>query len=216
MANIKLLIADDHKMVREGLKAFFAPNTDFQVVAEAVDGLDAVHKAVEFKPDVILLDLIMPNMDGIEAAKMIKSQLSDARIIIITSSLEETMVIAAIKAGASGYLLKDSSPDEIEEAIKMVHHGETAFPSPITSIMVKELNRPEKQPSKCHTLTEREVEILRLIAAGHSNQEIANRLFLSVWTVRTYVTGILDKLGVENRTQATLYALREGLVTLED
>ncbi len=216
MANIKLLIADDHKMVREGLKAFFAPNTDFQVVAEAVDGLDAVHKAVEFKPDVILLDLIMPNMDGIEAAKMIKSQLSDARIIIITSSLEETMVIAAIKAGASGYLLKDSSPDEIEEAIKMVHHGETAFPSRITSIMVKELNRPEKQPSKCHTLTEREVEILRLIAAGHSNQEIANRLFLSVWTVRTYVTGILDKLGVENRTQATLYALREGLVTLED
>ena len=216
MANIKLLIADVHKMVREGLKAFFAPNTDFQVVAEAVDGLDAVHKAVEFKPDVILLDLIMPNMDGIEAAKMIKSQLSDARIIIITSSLEETMVIAAIKAGASGYLLKDSSPDEIEEAIKMVHHGETAFPSRITSIMVKELNRPEKQPSKCHTLTEREVEILRLIAAGHSNQEIANRLFLSVWTVRTYVTGILDKLGVENRTQATLYALREGLVTLED
>ena len=98
----------------------------------------------------------------------------------------------------------------------MVHHGETAFPSRITSIMVKELNRPDKEPSKCLSLTDREIEILRLVAAGHSNQEIANSLFLSVWTVRTYVTGILDKLGVENRTQATLYALREGLVSLED
>lgn len=216
MEKIRLLLADDHKMVREGLKAFFAPNEDFEVVAEAVDGLEAVEKAVQIKPDIILLDLLMPNMNGVEAATQIKNKFPDARIIIITSSLEETQVIASIKAGASGYLLKDSSPDEIEDAIKKVHRGETAFPSRITSIMVKELNKPQQPETKCATLTEREADILKLVAAGHSNQEIADRLFLSVWTVRTYVTGILDKLGVENRTQATLYALREGLVSLED
>lgn len=216
MEKIRLLLADDHKMVREGLKAFFAPTDDFEVVAEAVDGADAVEKASQFKPDVILLDLTMPNMDGVEAAIRIKDQLPDSKIIIITSSLEESQVIASIKAGASGYLLKDSSPNEIEEAIKKVYSGETAFPSRITSIMVKELNRPVKQPSKCTTLTEREIEILKLVANGLSNQEIADQLFLSVWTVRTYVTGILDKLEVENRTQATLYALREGLVSLND
>jgi NarL family two-component system response regulator LiaR len=216
MSKIRLLLADDHKMVREGLKAFFAPADDFEVVAEAADGVEAVEKACQTKPDVILLDLIMPNMDGIEAAIKIKSQLPDAKIIIITSSLEESQVIASIKAGASGYLLKDSSPLEIEEAIKKVHAGETAFPSRITSIMVKELNKPAKPPSKSAALTDRETEILKLVASGLSNQEIADRLFLSVWTVRTYVTGILDKLEVENRTQATLYALREGLVNLEE
>jgi two-component system, NarL family, response regulator LiaR len=216
MEKIRLLIADDHKMVREGLKAFFAPADDFEVVAEAADGVEAVEKAFQVKPDVILLDLIMPNMDGIEAVKRIKDRLPDSKIVIITSSLEESQVIASIRAGASGYLLKDSSPLEIEDAIKKVYHGETAFPSRITSIMVKELNRKEKPPSKCTTLTDRETEILKLVARGLSNQEIADQLFLSVWTVRTYVTDILDKLEVENRTQATLYALREGLVGLEE
>jgi two-component system, NarL family, response regulator LiaR len=215
MRKIRLLLADDHKMVREGLKAFFAPTDEFEVVAEAGDGNEAVEKASLTLPDVILLDLIMPNLDGIEAAIKIKKKLSDAKIIIITSSLEESKVIASIKAGASGYLLKDSSPLEIEDAIKKVSRGETAFPSRITNIMVKELNKPSKPPSKCTTLTDRETGILKLIANGMSNQEIADQLFLSVWTVRTYVTGILDKLEVDNRTQATLYALREGLVNLD-
>lgn len=215
MVKIRLLLADDHKMVREGLKAFFAPTDDFDVVAEAADGFEAVEKAEQTLPDVILLDLVMPNLDGIEAANRIKKKNPDAKIIIITSSLEESHVIASIKAGAAGYLLKDSSPLEIEEAIKKVYRGETAFPSRITNIMVKELNKPSKPPSKCTTLTERETEILKLIANGLSNQEIADQLFLSVWTVRTYVTGILDKLEVDNRTQATLYALREGLVGLD-
>ena len=215
MTKIRLLLADDHKMVREGLKAFFAPTDDFEVVAEAADGLEAVEKASQTLPDVILLDLIMPNLDGIEAANRIKKKNPDTKIIIITSSLEESQVIASIKAGASGYLLKDSSPLEIEDAIKKVSRGETAFPSRITNIMVKELNKPSKPPSKCTTLTDRETEILKLIANGMSNQEIADQLFLSVWTVRTYVTGILDKLEVDNRTQATLYALREGLVNLD-
>lgn len=215
MGKIRLLLADDHKMVREGLKAFFAPTDDFEVVAEAADGIEAVEKAGQTLPDVILLDLVMPNLDGIEAANRIKKKLPDAKIIIITSSLEESQVIGSIKAGAAGYLLKDSSPLEIEEAIKKVNRGETAFPSRITSIMVKELNKPSKPVSKCTTLTDRETEILKLIANGMSNQEIADQLFLSVWTVRTYVTGILDKLEVDNRTQATLYALREGLVNLD-
>lgn len=215
MGKIRLLLADDHKMVREGLKAFFAPTDDFEVVAEAADGIEAVEKAEQFLPDVILLDLVMPNLDGIEAAIRIKMKLPGAKIVIITSSLEESQVIASIKAGAAGYLLKDSSPLEIEDAIKKVNRGETAFPSRITNIMVKELNKPSKPPSKCTTLTDRETEILKLIANGMSNQEIADQLFLSVWTVRTYVTGILDKLEVDNRTQATLYALREGLVNLD-
>ncbi|MRS02482.1 response regulator transcription factor [bacterium] len=215
MGKIRLLLADDHKMVREGLKAFFAPNDDFEVVAEAADGLEAVEKAEQLLPDVILLDLVMPNLDGIEAAIRIKAKLPDVKIVIITSSLEESQVIASIKAGAAGYLLKDSSPLEIEDAIKKVNRGETAFPSRITNIMVKELNKPSKPPSKCTTLTDRETEILKLIANGMSNQEIADKLFLSVWTVRTYVTGILDKLEVDNRTQATLYAIREGLVNLD-
>jgi NarL family two-component system response regulator LiaR len=215
MKKIRLLLADDHKMVREGLKAFFAPTDDFEVVAEAADGLEAVEKAGQTLPDVILLDLMMPNVDGIEAANRIKKENSEAKIIIITSSLEESQVIASIKAGAAGYLLKDSSPHEIEEAIKKVNRGETAFPSRITNIMIKELNKPSKPVSKCTTLTDRETEILKLIANGMSNQEIADQLFLSVWTVRTYVTAILDKLEVDNRTQATLYALREGLVKLD-
>ena len=216
MNTIRLLLADDHKMVREGLKAFFAPTEGFEVVAEAVDGIEAVEKAGQCKPDIILLDLLMPNLDGVETAKRIKEILPDSKIIIITSSLEESKVIASIKAGASGYLLKDSSPQEIEDAIRKVYKGDTAFPSRITSIMVKELNKPSSPPSKCENLTDREIEILKLIAKGLTNQEIADQLFLSVWTVRTYVTGILDKLAVENRTQATLYALREGLVSLDE
>lgn len=215
MKKIRLLLADDHKMVREGLKAFFSPTDDFEVVAEAADGIEAVEKTEQTLPDVILLDLMMPNLDGIEATLRIKQKLPESKIIIITSSLEESQVIASIKAGAAGYLLKDSSPLEIEEAIKKVARGETAFPSRITNIMIRELNKPTKPPSKCATLTDRETEILKLIANGMSNQEIADRLFLSVWTVRTYVTCILDKLEVDNRTQATLYALREGLVNLD-
>lgn len=216
MKKIRLLLADDHKMVREGLKAFFAPTDDFEIVAEATNGLEAVEKALQTRPDVILLDLIMPEMNGIEAATKIKEQLPEARMIIITSSLEESQVIASIKAGASGYLLKDSAPNEIENAIFQVFRGETAFPPRITSIMIRELNKQPEPPSKCTTLTERETDILKLIAGGLSNKEIADRLFLSVWTVRTYVTGILEKLEVENRTQAALYALREGLVHLSE
>ncbi len=213
---IKLLLADDHKMVREGLKAFFAPTDEFEVVAEASNGIEAVRLAGQTKPDIVLLDLLMPELDGIEAAQKIREAIPDLKIIIITSSLEESKVIAAIRAGASGYLLKDSSPTEIENAIRKVYGGDTVFPSRITNILVKELSRQDAQSANAVTLTERETDILMLLANGLSNQEISERLFLSVWTVRTYVTTILDKLGVENRTQAALYAIKEGLVNLQE
>jgi len=213
---IKLLLADDHKMVREGLKAFFAPTDEFEVVAEASNGIESVRLAGQTKPDIVLLDLLMPELDGIEAAQKIREAIPDLKIIIITSSLEESKVIAAIRAGASGYLLKDSSPTEIENAIRKVYGGDTVFPSRITNILVKELSRQDAQSANAVTLTERETDILMLLANGLSNQEISERLFLSVWTVRTYVTTILDKLGVENRTQAALYAIKEGLVNLQE
>ncbi len=185
-------------------------------MAEAANGVEAVRLAGQTKPDIVLLDLLMPEMDGIEAAQKIREVLPDLKIIIITSSLEESKVIAAIRAGASGYLLKDSSPTEIENAIRKVYAGDTVFPSRITNILVKELSRQETQPPKTVSLTDRETDILLLLANGLSNQEISERLFLSVWTVRTYVTTILDKLGVENRTQAALYAIKEGLVNLHE
>jgi len=214
--NIRLLIADDHKMVREGLRTFLAPTPGFEIVAEASDGVEAVDLALRLQPDVILLDLLMPNMDGIHATQEIIKNNPNAKIIIITSFVKEDQVLAVIKAGASGYLVKDSPPQEIETAIQNVFKGEFAFPSRITDILVKELKQHDKRPEEKTSLAEREIEILKLIAQGKSNQEIADQLFLSVWTVRTYVTNILDKLKVKNRTQASLYAIREGLMRVEE
>lgn len=212
---IRLLIADDHRVVREGLKAFIAPIEDFELAGEAEDGIAAVEMAAHLQPDVILLDLKMPGLDGIGAVKQIKNNDPKARIIIITSFFEDEKVIEAIRAGASGYFLKEASPDEIEDAIRTVNQGQMAFPPVISNILVREINRPEKTEDKVTHLTDREIEILRLIAQGKSNQEIADQVFLSVWTVRTYVTTILEKLGVENRTQAALVALKSNLVKLE-
>lgn len=211
---IRLLIADDHKIVREGLKAFIAPTEGFEVVGESSNGADVIELAKQLNPDVILLDLLMPGLDGISAAREIIQSNPQARIIIITSYLEDQKVIAAIKAGAAGYILKDSSPHELETAIREVHNGNSVFPARIASILVKEICQTEKREENRNPLTERETEILKLVAEGLSNQEIADRLYLSVWTVRTHVTEILGKLGVENRTQAALYALREGLAKL--
>lgn len=213
---ICIIIADDHKMVREGLRTFIAPTPGLEIVGEARDGVEAIEQTVLLQPDIILLDLAMPKLDGINAAIELKKKCPKTKILIITSSFDESMVIASIKAGASGYLLKDSSPNEIEEAITKIHAGETAFPSRITSIMLKELSRPIKTQSKLTTLTKREVEILKLVAGGLSNEDISDKLFISVWTVRTHVTNIMEKLEFENRSQITIYALREGLIVLED
>jgi two-component system, NarL family, response regulator LiaR len=213
---IRILIADDHKVVREGLRAFLAPSPEYEVIGEANNGAETVDLAVRLQPDVILLDMVMPVLNGIRATQEIIKSCPNTKVLIISSFVEESQVIEAIRAGASGYLLKDSSPEEIETAIQNVIKGDSAFPPRIASILVREINRPEKAREKTAPLTEREIEILKLLAHGMSNQDIADRLFLSVWTVRTYVTGILNKLQVENRTQATLYALREGLVKLDE
>jgi two-component system, NarL family, response regulator LiaR len=219
MKKIQVLIADDHRMVREGLKAFLAPQDDIAVIGEAKDGVEALIQAQKLCPDVILLDLIMPRMDGIQATREIKEKCPDARILIITSFAEDEKVIAALKAGATGYLLKDSSPDELREAILQVAAGESSLSPKIARLLIKGLSTQE-QPAPGNSyeqaLTPREQEILRMIAAGSSNQDIAEQLSLSVWTVRTHVTHILNKLGLENRTQAALLALKEGMVSHEN
>ncbi len=211
MAQIKLLIVDDHKMVREGLKVFVLPIPDMLVVGEARDGAEAVEMALTLKPDVILLDLIMPMMDGIEATKAICRQASQARILIITSFAEDERVVSAIRAGASGYLLKDSSPQELETAIRAVSRGELYLPSCITRMVIQNFNRPEKHANSMPDLTSREKEVLKLVAGGHSNDAIAKSLVLSPWTVRSHIWRIMKKLQLENRTQVALYAVRSGV-----
>lgn len=216
MDKIRILIADDHKMVREGLKAFLMPQDEFEIVGEAKDGAEALVLAQKLRPDVVLLDLIMPQMDGIQATQAIKEAIPMTQILIITSFAEDDKVIGALKAGATGYLLKDSSPDELKNAIINVFAGESSLSPQITKLLVHELNQadhPKPGPANIQSLTARELEILKLVAEGASNQDIANKLSLSVWTVRTHVTHILSKLGLENRTQAALLALKEGVIS---
>jgi len=213
---IRLLIVDDHKLVLEGLKVFLSTAPALEIISEAKDGLEAVEMTASLKPDVILLDLIMPKMNGIEAAVEIKKMDPNIKIIFISSAIDENQVIAALKVGASGYLLKDSSPLEIEKAILDVYQGENAFPSIVSNIMIKELSKQSETKQQSTPLTKQEVKILKLIACGLSNQEIAERLFFSSSTVKTYVTKLLGKLQVENRTQAALYAIKNGFVDLDD
>jgi NarL family two-component system response regulator LiaR len=213
---IRLLIVDDHKVVREGIKAFILPQTELELAGEAGDGSQAVELAIQLNPDVILMDLIMPDMDGIQATREIKQRLPSASILILTSFAEDEKIIAAIRAGALGYLLKDSSPQELLEAVQTLHRGESYFPPAIARKLINAFQAPPASDSTPGTLTERENEILILVAHGLSNQEIADRLFLSPWTIRTHISSILGKLNVENRTQAALVALRSGLAKLDD
>ncbi len=214
---IRVMIVDDHKIVREGLKAFLTPLLDMEIVGEAKDGSEAVERVDAFQPDVILMDIMMPKMDGIQATHLIKEKNARVQILVITSFAEDEKVVAAIHAGAAGYLLKDASPYELQTAIQDVFRGESSLPPRIASMVLRELKRvatPEHSESFL-SLTSRELEILKMVAHGLSNQEIADQLTLSVWTVRTHITNILTKLALENRTQAALYALREGIVALD-
>ncbi len=213
--SIRILIADDHAIVREGLRALIDAKPDMEMVGEAADGIEAVLKARSLQPDVILLDLVMPRQDGIEAIREIKQENPNARILVITSFAEDEKVFPAIKAGALGYLLKDSSPQELLRAIRDVDQGRSSLHPTIALKLMRELGRPSDLPPTKEPLTEREVEVLRLVAQGLTNQEIAEKLVISERTVGTHVSNILEKLHLANRTQAALYALREGLASLD-
>ncbi len=215
MENIHVLIADDHPIVREGLRALLTTEPGMHVVGEAVDGVEAVLKALTLQPDVIVLDLIMPRKDGLSAIHEITHDLPGARILVLTSFAEDENVFPAIKAGAMGYLLKDSSPQELLQAIRDVYRGESALHPKIARKLLSELKRPADPVGVSADLTEREHEILSLVAQGLANLEIAGQLMISERTVRTHISNILEKLHLANRTQAALYALRQGWATFK-
>jgi two-component system, NarL family, response regulator LiaR len=211
---IRILIADDHAIVREGLRALLATEPEVELVAEASDGAQAVSKIRALKPDVILLDMMMPRMDGTEAIIEIKKDMPEARIIVLTSFSDDEKVFSAIRHGALGYLLKETSPDDLLKAIRSVARGEGFLSPSIAAKVMREINQPMSLPPTNDPLTLREVEILQLVAQGLTNDEIAARLVVSERTVRTHVSNILAKLQLANRTQAALYALKEGLASL--
>jgi len=212
---IRLLICDDHAVVRRGLRSLVGVKPEMELVGEAVDGEEAVTMAKKLKPDVIIMDLIMPRKDGVAAISEIKKKNPDAKILVLTSFSDDKNVFSAIKAGASGYLLKDSSPEDLLQAIDDVHHGKSSLHPVIAQKVIHEMHQPSDLPPTDDPLSEREVEVLRNVAQGMSNQEIAQTLEIKEGTVRIHVGNILNKLQLANRTQATLYALREGLAELE-
>ncbi len=211
---IRVFIADDHAIVRRGLRMLISSEPELEIIGEAANGLEAVEKVRELQPDVILLDLVMPHKSGLEAIIQIKQENPEARILVLTSFAEDEKVFTAVKAGALGYLLKDSSPEELLEAIHDIHRGESSLSPVIARKLIREMNRPSESPPTERPLTSREIETLKLVAQGLRNQEIADQFSISEWTVRTHVRNILSKLHLANRTQATLYALKAGLVDL--
>ncbi len=212
---IRVMIVDDHAIVRKGIRALLTESGGFEIVAEAANGEEAVQRAAETEPDVILMDLLMPGMDGIEATRQITGSRPQTRILVLTSFAADNKLFPAIKAGALGYLLKDSSPEELVRAIRMVHRGEPALHPTIARKLLHEVAHPADLEPAPEVLTARELAVLRLIAQGLSNQEIADELSVSEATVRAHVSRILGKLHLASRTQAALYAVREGL-TEED
>lgn len=216
MTQITVFHADDHALVRGGVRGLLLTEADIELVGEAKNGVEAVEKVLDLQPDVILLDLHMPEKGGVEAIEEIKQALPEARILVLTSYTSDEDVFPAIKAGALGYLLKDSSPQELLKAIQDVYNGQLSLDPAVAQKVMQELRQPARQPLTEEPLTQREVEILKLVAEGLTNQEIADRLVVSERTVRAHVSNILAKLHLANRTQAALYALREGIASLDD
>lgn len=211
--NIRILIVDDHAIVREGLRGLIEVEPDMEFVGEATSGSEGVEKALALRPDVILMDLLMPEMDGVTAIKEIKAGWGEACVLVLTSFLEDDMVFPAIENGALGYLLKDTQPDELLNAIRGVHRGETMLhPSIAKKIMQRiQTGGDEDKKEEGQVLTERELDVLKLLAQGDGDREIAKKLVVSERTVHFHVGNILSKLHLANRTQAALYAIRKGL-----
>lgn len=210
---IRVLVVDDHAIIRKGIRAVLELVPDIDLVGEAENGQDAIQQDQALQPDVVLMDLVMPGMDGIEAIQKIKSNRTEARILVLTTFAGEEMIFPAIKAGALGYHLKDSSPDVLVEAIREVHRGEVSLHPIIARKVLHELSSPSERPPTNDPLTPRELEVLQCLAQGFENHEIAGRLVISEATVRTHVSNIMSKLHLASRTQAALYALKGGLAS---
>jgi NarL family two-component system response regulator LiaR len=207
---IRVLIADDHAIVREGLRKLLS-RSGFELVGEAANGVEALALAVQLRPDVIVLDLKMPLKDGLAVIRELKDVYADARILVLTSFDDDDKVFPAIKMGAQGYLLKDSPPDQLLQAIQEIHQGKSSLHPDIARKVLHEIRHPPALPPAEQPLTEREIEVLQLIAVGLSNQKVADRLVISERTVAGHVRNILGKLHLASRTQAALYAIRTGL-----
>ena len=210
--SIRILIVDDHSVVRQGLKMFLALDPELEVVGEAANGSEALRLARELEPDVVLMDLLMPVMDGVAATEAIRRELPDTEVIALTSVLEDQAIFKAMRAGATGYLLKDTESDELCRSIKAAAAGQVQLSPQVAARLMQDVHVPESPES----LTKRETEVLRLLAQGKANKEIAAALVIGEKTVKTHVSNILSKLGVSSRTQAALYAVRLGLVSLDE
>ena len=208
---IRLLLVDDHTVVRRGLRMVLSLEPDLEVVGEAADGREALQRVSELRPDVVLMDLLMPVMNGVEAIRALKRDAPEVEVVALTSVLEDKLVIEAVEAGATGYLLKDTGPEVLVAAIRAAHRGEVHLDPKAKKRLVREVRTPEMRES----LTARETEILRLVARGLANRDIAEQLSVSEVTVKTHVSSVLSKLGLQSRTQAALFALKEGLVGLD-
>jgi two-component system, NarL family, response regulator LiaR len=215
MERIKVMLVDDHNVVRQGLKMFLATQPDIEVVAEADNGQSALAAVAQHHPDVVLMDLVMPQMDGIATTQQIKSRYPEVEVIALTSFVEDSQVASVIKAGAIGYLLKDVQPTELAAAIRSAQRGEVHLHPEAARRLMQAIGPKEVAPI-AEPLTEREIEVLRALARGESNKQIADALVVSEKTVKAHVSNILGKLGLQSRTQAVLYSLRHGMVSLSD
>ena len=208
---IRILIVDDHSVVREGLRIFLGRDSELEIVDEAADGAEAIEKARRLRPDVVLMDLLIPVIDGISATSIIRRESPETRVIALTSVLDSALVTGSIRAGAVGYLLKDAEANELRTVIKAVAAGQVQLSPQVSSYLLRELQEPVKPT----TLTDREAQVLSLLAQGKSNKEIASYLQIDEDTVKSHIRHILTKLGVQSRTQAVILAIRQGLVASE-
>lgn len=219
VAPIRILLADDHAVVRQGTRELLEQQADLEVVAEACDGREAVQLALQEHPDVVVMDFSMPELNGIEATRQIKAVAPSIAVLVLTAYDSEQYIFAFLAAGAAGYLLKDVSVEQLIQAIRAVHGGESMLHPAIARKVISHFAQPDQKtgpPDGAEQITERELAVLKLAAQGHSNRDIAHQLGISVRTAQTHLSNVFNKMGVGSRTEAVMYALRQGLITLED